>query len=210
MRYHIVSDNLYFLLGVRGLFNRKGLFAFIYYSCEQSTLELMRDINDHLKPGDVLVCALNDIILRQNVLKLSCVLFGRILFMPFFTVSEKTTGSLPWVLNSTVTEDAFFILLKKMETATYSKRNITDKHMETIGFLTSGKTINELVMATGWTAKKLYYQRTALLKRCGLTGTTDHEVLLCRDILTLLRRHNVTKAEVPPSQHHLSKGEYYS
>ncbi len=45
MRYHIVSDNLYFLLGVRGLFNRKGLFAFIYYSCEQSTLELMRDIN---------------------------------------------------------------------------------------------------------------------------------------------------------------------
>ncbi|NYY80092.1 hypothetical protein DMH27_00860 [Raoultella planticola] len=42
-----------------------------------------------------------------------------------------------------------------METATYSKRNITDKHMETIGFLTSGKTINELVMATGWTAKTL-------------------------------------------------------
>jgi hypothetical protein len=80
------------------------------------------------------------------------IIWADIIYAVFYS-TEKTTGSLPWVLNSTVTEDAFFILLKRMETAAYPKRNITDKHIETIGFLTSGKTINELVMTTGWTAK---------------------------------------------------------
>ncbi|VFS88224.1 Uncharacterised protein [Raoultella planticola] len=87
MRYHIVSDNLYFLLGVRGLFNRKGLFAFIYYSCEQSTLELMRDINGHLKPGDVLVCALNDIILRQKCTEVIMrIVWANIIYAFFYSI----------------------------------------------------------------------------------------------------------------------------
>jgi len=210
MRYHIVSDNLYFLLGVRGLFNQKGVFAFIYYSCEQSTLELMREIDENLKPGDVLVCALYDITLRHNVLKLPRILSGNVLFMPFFRVTEKTAGSLPWILGNNATKDTFLIILKEMERATYSKKKVTDKNITTINFLTSGDTVNDLVMATGWSAKKLYYQRTALLKKCGLSGTTDHEVLLCRDILTLLRRHNVTKAEISSPQQHLSQGKYYS
>lgn len=60
--------------------------------------------------------------------------------------------------------------------------------MAAIDFLTSGETVNNLSVTTGWSAKKLYYQRIALLRKCGLSGTTEHEILLCRDILTLLRR----------------------
>lgn len=189
MRYHIVSDNLYFLLGVRGVLQRNGVCAFIYSSYEYSTSELMSEMNSHLKPGDVLVFALRNTVLRRNVLRLPCLVAMRILFVSFFPVTKKISGSLPWIIGGDTTGDIFFFVLKEIISAkNESYKRITGEHMAAIDFLTSGETVNNLSVTTGWSAKKLYYQRIALLRKCGLSGTTEHEILLCRDILTLLRR----------------------
>ncbi|TCW17677.1 hypothetical protein EDF73_101326 [Raoultella sp. BIGb0138] len=190
MKYHIVSDNLYFLLGVRGLFNQKEIFAFIYHTDEMSMVELMREINNQLKPGDVLVIAVRNIHIRRDLMKLPKVFLAKVLFIPFFTVNAKTTGALPWILASNVTAEAFFVVLRQIEKAVFMRKRITYENLVAMDFLTQGEKITNLAEISGWNIKKLYYQRAVLLKKSGLSRTTDHEVLLSRDILSLLRRFN--------------------
>lgn len=152
MRYHIVSDNLYFLTGSEDYLTGRGCLHL--YITAVSSLRWSWCVISMVIWNLVMCWFVHSMILFLGRMYWSyhAYCLGEYYLCLFYSI-WKTTGSLPRVLNSTVTEDAFFILLKKMETATYSRRNITDKHMETIGFLTSGKTINELVMATGWTAK---------------------------------------------------------
>lgn len=179
MRNIFISDNIWFLQGIKGL--EKAI------SCKLHLLEAYScclDIDISSK-NDLVILNISNNNLRHKILnyhklnKCKCI----ILTSHENTKEVRVTENFPSIISDRIKIMDLLIILNRASNKRFSLRNTHPLEKEIFTKLNEGFPIKELAESLGVTSKYIYSLKIILLRNCGFQNIHPGAVLLYKDIM---------------------------
>ncbi|HEY3986767.1 hypothetical protein [Cedecea sp.] len=191
MRYHIISDNNFFLLGASALLTESlGLRAVVYTSYIWSEkIDFYKILKQ--KRSNKIILYVNNIAFRRKILNAVAVKGGSVLILSSRKTYKKNFKDI--IMDGTISANAAIVVIPSktcVNSFVHYAKNFTlngryhkPSHVEldVIKKLCHGDNISALSERLGKPCKAIYGIKNTVLERTsGVTGV--HGLLLCRDI----------------------------
>jgi hypothetical protein len=190
MNYFFISDDRYFLEGIRyyldviwqELSDRSGRILLLHSG----------SIKRKLRPdyGDVVIVNISDIRTRHRLLNRPVIRLCRVVIMhkacPFRRYIVR--GGFPWIMSDNTDMTALIYRLKQApEESVIRQREVPWRMKRLFYYLGCGYSHEKLADVMKSTPKYIYTMKNSVMKKYGLPGLHAVHILLCRDIVSMKR-----------------------
>ncbi|WP_058913628.1 hypothetical protein [Entomohabitans teleogrylli] len=176
MNYHFISDDSFFLLGIREVIKNMDVRAFFNNLNEERKV-----LNP--QPGDIVVVAVNNVHLRSRLLRRPIMTRCRLMVMLDIPLTPSRLSFFPWLLPKSVGMEAFAAVLQKASRACVLRGEVTKSTLAIFEQLSSGKSAATLSGNAGQSVKKVYHIKRNVFQQYGLINCNSAGILVCRDML---------------------------
>lgn len=180
MDYHIISDNVFFLLGLeRTREYQPGNMNIVH---AKELYECFR-----LSPGDVVSIYISDANERCRIMSLPIMAKCRVILLLKVVepVEYAYGGGFPWLIPNIICADRLFTYLRLARTSVFKKRNVSELETLVFRYLSQGSSVLQINKLTGLSEKRIYELTRKVRQQYGLGGYHAMNILLCRDIMNL-------------------------
>ena len=178
MNYHFISDDSFFLQGLRKLHSGTGVRAFFY-----KVKGMCRKYPSH--PGDVVVIAVSNARLRNIVIKRKEFTHCRLMIMQDVPVVPQKLTGFPWLLPKNISVEAFFSIIQRA-IRTYSFHDeVSHQTLAVFEQLCNEDSPESIAEHSRICQKTIYRIKRNVFREYGLLNCNSAGVLLCRDILEM-------------------------
>lgn len=176
MNHHLISDDSFFILGMR----------------EEITISdnhyLIHNVNEERRlfypqPGDVVILAVNDINLRSKLLRNPRLKRCRLLVLMDIPVIPARLTHFPWLLPKNVSMEALSATINRALRSMIYHEKINQKTVTIFDELCTGKSTSSLATSSEDNLKSIYKIKRGIFREYGLLKCNSTGLLLCRDIL---------------------------
>ena len=176
MNHHLISDDSFFILGMR----------------EEITISdnhhLIHNVNEERRlfypqPGDVVILAVNDINLRSKLLRNPRLKRCRLLVLMDIPVIPARLTHFPWLLPKNVSMEALSATINRALRSMIYHEKINQKTVTIFDELCTGKSTSSLATSSEDNLKSIYKIKRGIFREYGLLKCNSAGLLLCRDIL---------------------------
>lgn len=178
MNYHLISDDSFFLLGIREVIESLSNHCFVHnVNCESRLFYPMA--------GDVVIIAVNDLKLRSHLLRNPKLKRCRLLLMMDLPVLPVRLYYFPWLIPKNISTEALVTTINRAVRSMIYRKKVDQKTMSIFDELCTGKSTTNLAMTTEDNAKYIYKIKRDIIREYGLLKCNSVGLLLCRDMLCL-------------------------
>lgn len=197
MRVFVVSDNSFFLLGFEDAVISKSDYEYILIHINEE--------NKYFYPSsdDIIVISVENLILREKIMKMDAVRNCRILMMLSGPLRSASRKHYPWLIRNDIKVRELLSFINRAKILSSSQDFLTIKIKDIFLLLGCGVTAEEIAANSLLPVRHIYQIKRTLIKRYGLMNCNSLGVLICRDIIYTTRvRDNIS---LYPALHHLSR-----
>ncbi|WP_404318765.1 hypothetical protein RX799_04165 [Klebsiella oxytoca] len=180
MRYHIVSDNTYFLMGVSHAEEiREG---------NVSIIKIPRDISRvSPSPGDVFVLYIPESGRRSEFIRRFSLHLLRVVILVDSPVFRPVKKYFPWVMSAAISLRELFSVIRLAEMAPARYRKASGQAARIISLLTAGVSVRDAAEKLNVTRDYVYRVSREEVMRYGIPDCNRVSLLICRDINDIYR-----------------------
>ncbi|HCQ8422371.1 TPA: hypothetical protein OME38_004574 [Klebsiella oxytoca] len=175
MKYHIVSDNAYFLMGVSHAEEiRRDDISIINFLCDISMPEF--------SPGDVFVLYILEPGRRREFIRRFSLYLLRMVILVDVPVFRPVKRNFPWVMGAAISLQELFSVIRLAEMAPARYRKVSVQAARIINLLTAGVSVRDAAEKLNVTRDYVYRVSREEVMRYGIPDCNRVSLLICRDI----------------------------
>lgn len=190
MKYHLISDNSFFLSGVEWLSELDG------YAVK--LVKLPFDIKElSISPGDVVVLYISNHRYRTQFMRFCTLRLCRVFILVDVPVFRSVKTYFPWLVNASVSIQDLLSLIRmaritdvKYQSKTRQLRNIFD-------LITKGASVEDVANCSHLTRDYIYRVTREEVMRYGMADCNRTAMLICRDINLITELSGVSGNKMP-------------
>lgn len=176
MNYHLISDDSFFLLGIREVIENLSSNCFVHNVNSESRLF-------YPMAGDVVIITVNDLKLRSLLLRNPKLKRCRLLVMMDIPVLPVRLSYFPWLIPKNISTEALLKIINKAVRSMIYRKKVDQKTISIFDELCTGKSTTNLAMTMEDNLKYIYKIKRDIFREYGLLKCNSLGLLLCRDIL---------------------------
>lgn len=188
MKYHIVSDNTYFLMGVSHAEEiRKN---------NVSIIKIPQDISRiSLSPGDVFVLYIPESGRRREFIRRFSLHLLRMVILVDSPVFRPVKKYFPWVMSAAISLRELFSVIHLAEMAPARHRKVSGQIARVISLLATGVSVRDAAEKLNVSRDYVYRVSREEVMRYGIPDCNRVSLLICRDISDIYRTGEIACRE---------------
>lgn len=177
MKVYFISDDSYFLLGVK-----MGVVRNVNVPIE--LINITKGIN-HFSPypGDIVLIAIDDINQRESLMRSPSIINCRVILMVNIPIRPVKRRVYPWVIHKKTGLRELLLLINKAAITERHTDIVSEKVKHVFAFLGKGVHVNEVSEHFRTSDKYVYRVKRDLLIKYGVYRCNAIGILICRDVL---------------------------
>lgn len=185
MKYHIISDNQFFLLGLK-----KNIYAFEENVSYHNVYQLYES-SFYPSPKDVVLIYITNVNDRYKIMSLPGVACCRVLLMLKVKSSKKwkSVASFPWVISDRTSAVELRQIIINAVLSEFRRSITLERERLIFDHLSEGESIQQISNITDSSENVIYYLKRCIEKRLDLRGNNASTILAVRDIMLLCKSY---------------------